>query len=109
MRKALRSIAAAENGAGLVTQIVNYSDPPTLLDRLSHNTTGKRLKERIKDIDPTQPRRKEEGERHSSQPGIKEVDQDTHERAQRQITSVVPVNVLPKKLARIASKALDHK
>ncbi|KAI9605151.1 hypothetical protein H4Q26_003126 [Puccinia striiformis f. sp. tritici PST-130] len=59
MRKVLRSIAAAENGAGLVTQIVNYSDPPTLLDRISHNTTGKELKERIKDVDPTQPRRKE--------------------------------------------------
>ncbi|KAI9625560.1 hypothetical protein KEM48_010822 [Puccinia striiformis f. sp. tritici PST-130] len=59
MKKALRSIAAAGNGAGLVTQIVNYSDPPTLLDRISHNTTGKELKERIKDVDPTQPRRKE--------------------------------------------------
>ncbi|KAI9616253.1 hypothetical protein KEM48_004949 [Puccinia striiformis f. sp. tritici PST-130] len=35
------------------------SNTPTLLDRISHNTTGKELKERIKDIDPTQPKRKE--------------------------------------------------
>ncbi|KAI9608530.1 hypothetical protein H4Q26_004713 [Puccinia striiformis f. sp. tritici PST-130] len=62
------------------------SNTPTLLDRISHNTTGKELKERIKDIDlPNQKGRRK-----------------------KQIKSVVPVNVLPKKLARIASKALNH-
>ncbi|KNE98050.1 hypothetical protein PSTG_08725 [Puccinia striiformis f. sp. tritici PST-78] len=39
MRKKLRAMAAAENGAVIASQIVNNSDPPTLLEQISHNTS----------------------------------------------------------------------
>ncbi|KAI7951738.1 hypothetical protein MJO28_007422 [Puccinia striiformis f. sp. tritici] len=43
-------MAAAENGAVIASQIVNNSDPPTLLEQILHNTSGEALRNRRKDI-----------------------------------------------------------